>query len=108
VTARRAAVLALGILLATGTGTPASADDPGAQRRWQDLSPRERGEAYRNYQRFQKMPPEQRRQVERNYDRWQKLPPQEKERLRSNYRQYREMPPERRRELDRRGERRGR
>ena len=56
---------------------------------WQEMSPQERGEAYRNYQRFQKLPPEQRQKVERNYDRWQQLPPQKKSACAPNYRQYR-------------------
>lgn len=100
----------LGLAFALGyavLGSPALADDRHAQS-WQEMSPKERGEAYRNYQRFQKMPPEQRREVERNYDRWQRMPQQEKERMRSNYRQYREMPRKERRALDRREDRRKR
>ena len=79
------------VLLVGATSSVGAATD--VAQSWQEMSPQERGEAYRNYQRFQKLPPEQRRKVERNYDRWQQLPPQEKERLRSNYRQYREMKP---------------
>lgn len=97
---RAALCCGVALLLVAGTST---AGDRVAQN-WQEMSPQERGEAYRNYQRFQKMPPEQRQQIERNYDRWQQMPPQEKERLRSNYRQYREMNPEQRQDLERRSD----
>ncbi len=69
---------------------------------WEELSPRERGEALRNYQRFQQLPPEQRESVERNYQRWRQLPPQEKERIRGNYREYQKMSPQERRDFQRR------
>ena len=94
-------VLGCAVLLSV---SPVRAGQRYAQR-WEEMSPQERGEAYRNYQRFQRMPPDQRRQVERNYDRWQQMPPQEKERMRSNYREYRKMPREERRQLDRRQQR---
>ncbi len=71
---------------------------------WDQLSPGERDEALRNYQRFQRLPPEKQKAVERNYDRWRQLPPQEKERIRTNYRRYREMSPDERRDFHRRYE----
>ncbi|MEB2283918.1 MAG: hypothetical protein B6D46_08450 [Polyangiaceae bacterium UTPRO1] len=100
---RLIAVLAAGSAALLFGAPPALAIDRLAQS-WQEMSPQERDEAYRNYQRFQKMPPEQQRRIERNYDRWQQLPPQEKERLRSTYRRYRELPSQQRQDLDRRFE----
>jgi hypothetical protein len=100
----RRTAIRLGLAVVLGSATPLLADERQAQN-WQEMSPQERGEAYRNYQRFQKMPPEQREKVERNYDRWQQMPPQQKERMRSTYREYREMPPKERRELDRQNDR---
>ena len=93
-------------LLVLADGASPSLGGERLAQSWQELSPQERGEAFRNYQRFQKLPPDKRQQVERNYDRWQQLPPQEKERLRSNYRQYRELNPEERREFQRRDDQR--
>jgi hypothetical protein len=98
---------ALLVVFATVLPPAAPAGPPGwtgnrLAQGWRDLSPKERGEALRNYERFQKMPPDQRREVERNYDRWQTLPRREKERLRSNYQRYRDLPPEERRRYDRR------
>jgi hypothetical protein len=74
-------------------------------QRWDEMSPRERGEAMRNYERYRRLPPERQRAVEENYERWQRLPPPEKDRIRGNYRRYRELSPEERRDFDRRYER---
>lgn len=100
--------LSMAVLMASAlafAGTAAARDLGGCRfaqaqaQGWNDLSPEERGEALRNYQRFQQLRPDQREDVERNYDRWQQMPPQEKERIRGNYQRYRELSPDERRQF---------
>jgi len=77
-------------------------DAPRFVQRWDELSPRERGEARRNYDRYQRLPPDKRRAVDENYDRWRQLPPEEKQRIRGNYEQYRQMSPDEKRDFQQR------
>jgi len=59
-------------------------------RSWQDLSPAEREQAWRNYQRFETMPPQRRQHLEDRYQRFRQMPPTEQERLRRNYQRWKE------------------
>ena len=89
-------------MLAPAMAEVARGDGPRLVQSWDQMSPQERDEARRNYERYRNLPPNQQRAVERNYDRWQQLPPQEKDRLRGNYQRYREMSPEQRQDFQRR------
>jgi len=99
---RTLAVVVACMLVSAAIGVPCSDAVDRLAQGWDDLSPAERGEALRNYQRFKGMPPERQRAVEQNYDRWRQLPPQEKDRLRGNYEQYRRMSPDERQDFQRR------
>lgn len=65
----------------------------GNERRWQDLTPAEREQAWRNYREYQQLPEERRRFLDRRYDRYRDLPPSERRRLRKNWDRYRELGP---------------
>jgi hypothetical protein len=88
--------MALCIALSVGVGR---ADGP--RRSWEDLSPRERERALRNYQEYQRLPRERQQFIDRRYQRYRELPPQEQRRLQQNYQEYERLPPGERQHFNR-------
>lgn len=68
---------------------------------WQDLTPEERDQVLRNYERHKNAPADRRMEVERQYQRWQGMSPEERTRLQQSYDRYRGMSDDERREFDR-------
>lgn len=66
---------------------------PVLSQRWENLSPRERERALKNFQRFQQLSPKQQRTLEQQYHRWRSLPPEERQRIRKNYERYQRLDP---------------
>ncbi len=63
---------------------------------WQNLTPRQRYEALRNFKEHESRPEDRQRDIEERYQRWQSLPDNERDRIRQNYERYRALPqPER-------------
>ena len=62
-------------------------------QRWEDLSPRERERALKNFQRFQQLSPKRQKSLEQQYHRWRSLPPEEQQRIRENYKRYQRLDP---------------
>lgn len=71
---------------------------------WQDMSPRQRYDAMRNYYDYNQQPQERREKLQHDYERWQQLPPQEQERVRRNFEKWQRMPPEEQQRLERKYE----
>ncbi|MBI1816997.1 MAG: DUF3106 domain-containing protein [Deltaproteobacteria bacterium] len=71
----------------------------GNAKGWNELGPRERYRALKNYHHHQQLPQEHRETVERNYERWQAMPEHERNRIRKNYEKFRRLPPAQRERL---------
>lgn len=72
---------------------------------WQDLSPRERYKAMRNYDQHRQLPAERQQDMEQRYERWRQMPPDEQSRIRKNYDRLRQLGPQERDQFDRKYER---
>jgi len=58
-----AVAVVLASLLAPPTATRTRADEPRLAQRWEEMTPQERDEARRNYERYRSLSPEQQRAV---------------------------------------------
>ncbi len=99
----RLSVYAAAVLLVGSMASPALAQRQFAQN-WQDLGPRERFDAMRNYQQHRQLPEDRQRDVEDRYDRWQQMPPDEQSRIRRNYDRLQHLDPQERNRFDKRYE----
>ncbi len=72
---------------------------------WQDLSPRERYDAMRNYKQHRQLPEERQRDVEERYERFRQLPQEEQARIRQNYDRFKQLRPQERERFEKRYER---
>ncbi len=61
------------------TGSLAGAAD------WRNLTPKEKDNIQRNYQRWEKLPPQDKNHLREEWDRYQRLPPDERERIKQRY-----------------------
>jgi hypothetical protein len=52
---------------------------------WRNLSPREKENVIRNYQRWQNLPPRDKEHLEREWNHWQSLPPDRRDQLERRY-----------------------
>lgn len=52
---------------------------------WRNLSPKERENVLRNYQRWQRLPPKDKEHLREEWDHWRSLPPDQRDRLRRRY-----------------------
>ena len=52
---------------------------------WRNLSPKERENVLRNYQRWQNLPPQDKEYLQEEWQRWRSLPPDQRDRLRKRY-----------------------
>ncbi len=52
---------------------------------WRNLSPKERENVLRNYQRWQRLPPKDKEYLREEWDHWRSLPPDQQDRLRKRY-----------------------
>lgn len=84
------------LLLGGGRVPAAEAERP----RWEDLTPAEREEAWRSYEKYQQLPEERREFLERRYDRYRDMTKEERRRLRRNYDRYRDLQPGERRRFN--------
>ena len=76
---------------------------------WRQLSPREKENVQRNYQRWQSLPPKDKEYLREEWNHWQTLPQDQRDRLRQRYDQLRKLSPEEQRQLrDRFNEKRSR
>lgn len=82
---------------------PAAAEPRFAQN-WQDLGPRERFDAMRNYEQHRRLPEERQRAVEDRYERWRQMPPDEQSRIRQNYDRLQRKDPQERDRFEKRYE----
>jgi hypothetical protein len=84
--------IAIALMFALILASPFGAWAADSRDSWRNLSPKEKED------------------VQRNYQRWQNLPPEDKERLQDEWQRYRSLPEDRRDQLKRRFEdfRRGR
>ena len=71
---------------------------------WENLSPRERFDAMRNYQQHQRLPEDRQRDLEQRYERFLQLPPEEQSRIRRNYDRFNQLHPQERERFERRYE----
>jgi hypothetical protein len=52
---------------------------------WRNLSPKERENVLRNYQRWQSLPPKDKEYLREEWDHWRSLPPDQRDKLRKRY-----------------------
>ncbi len=52
---------------------------------WRNLSPKERENVLRNYQRWQSLPPKDKEHLREEWNHWRSLPPDQQDRLRKRY-----------------------
>jgi hypothetical protein len=87
--------------IGVGPSWPAYAASRGIvlSQRWEELSPRQRQRALKNFQRFQQLSPKRQRSLEQRYQHWRSLPPEEqqldpyeKEEFEEHYREWQSRP----------------
>jgi len=100
---RRLVVRLLGLLLGL-TLQPSYAWSQLAQN-WQDLGPRERFDAMRNYKQHRDLPEERQRDLEDRYERFQQMAPEEQRRIRQNYERLNQLDPQERARFEKRYQR---
>jgi hypothetical protein len=76
-------VLCLFLLLPTLGWTRDGGDN------WRNLSPQEKENVLRNYQRWQNLPPRDKEHLREEWDRWQNLPQNRREQLKRRYDEFR-------------------
>ena len=52
---------------------------------WRNLSPRERENVMKNYQRWKNLPPQDKERLRGEWDRWQNLPKDRRDQLKNRY-----------------------
>jgi len=52
---------------------------------WRNLTPKEKENIQRNYQRWQNLPPKDKERLREDWNRWQNLPPDRRDKLRRRY-----------------------
>lgn len=67
---------------------------------WDDLSPRERYDAFRHYEQYRRESKQRQEELEKRYRRWRELPPETRRHLRERYQQFEGLPAQKRRELE--------
>jgi Protein of unknown function (DUF3106) len=75
------AALALGLLLLQPLSGWARDDGDN----WRNLSPKERENIQKNYQRWQNLPPQDKEHLREEWDRWQNLPKDRRDQLKNRY-----------------------
>ena len=75
------AALALGLLLLQ----PLSGWARDGGDNWRNLSPKERENIQKNYQRWQNLPPQDKEHLREEWDRWQNLPKDRRDQLKNRY-----------------------
>lgn len=75
------AALALGLLLLQPLSGWARDDGDS----WRNLSPKERENIQKNYQRWQNLPPQDKEHLREEWDRWQNLPKDRRDQLKNRY-----------------------
>ncbi|HEY7316616.1 MAG TPA: DUF3106 domain-containing protein [Candidatus Binatia bacterium] len=75
------------LLLPTAGWTRDSGDQ------WRRLSPKDKENIQRNYQRWQTLPPQDKQHLREEWNRYQSLPPDQREQLRRRYDEQRQQRP---------------
>jgi uncharacterized protein DUF3106 len=60
---------------------------------WQNLTPKERYDAMKNYWQHEQRPQEQKHDIDQQYERWRSMPPDQQDRIRQNYQRLQQLPP---------------
>jgi Protein of unknown function (DUF3106) len=63
---------------------------------WRRLSPKEKENVQRNYQRWQNLPPKDKEHLREEWDRFKNLPPDQRDNLRRRYDELRQRPGDKR------------
>lgn len=66
---------------------------------WHNLSPKERENVLRNYERWQSLPPRDKERLQEEWNRWRSLPPNQRDRLRKRYDELHKLSPKEQRRL---------
>ena len=66
---------------------------------WRNLSPKERENVLRNYQRWQNLPPQDKEHLQEEWQRWRSLPPDQRDKLRKRYDDLHKLSPKEQRQL---------
>jgi hypothetical protein len=72
---------------------PSSGWTRDAGDQWRRLSPKEKENIQRNYQRWQNLPPQDKEHLREEWDRYQNLPPDQRDNLRRRYDELRKQRP---------------
>lgn len=94
--------LVVGVFLAVVLFSAPALGQRQLAQNWDDLSPRERREALRNYRQHDSLPPQRKNDMEDRYERWRRLPPEEQSRIRRNYDRMQQLDPAERERLQKR------
>lgn len=73
------------IVLCSLLSSPAAGWGLDAADSWRNLTPREKENVQRNYQRWQSLPPKDKERLREQWDHWRSLPQDKRERLRRRY-----------------------
>jgi hypothetical protein len=66
---------------------------------WRNLSPKERENVLRNYQRWQNLPKQDKEHLQEEWQRWRNLPPDQRDKLRKRYDELHKLSPKEQRQL---------
>ncbi|MGE5306381.1 MAG: DUF3106 domain-containing protein [Alphaproteobacteria bacterium] len=66
---------------------------------WRNLSPQERENVLRNYQRWQNLAPQDKEHLQEEWQRWRSLPQDQRDRLRKRYDELHKLSPKEQRQL---------
>lgn len=66
---------------------------------WRNLSPKERENVQRNYERWQNLPPRDKEHLQEEWNRWRSLPPNQRDELRKRYDELHKLSPKEQRQL---------
>jgi hypothetical protein len=64
-----------------------------SREQWGRMTPEEKAQVERNYQRWQSLPPNEQQRLRKEWQYWQNLPPERRQQLRQRFQQFRELPP---------------
>jgi len=83
-------LLALGFCMLLLSSNLAWARD--GRENWRNLSPKEKDNVLRNYQRWQNLPPQDKEHLREEWNHWQNLPQDRRDQLRRRYEEQRRRP----------------
>jgi len=92
---RRLTIIGVAMLLVALQCGVSAGDDRSEnnRKRWQSMSPEEKGRVIENYRNWKSRSPENRGRIQRNFETYRELTPEERQKLRERYRTYRNLEP---------------